>query len=47
MAVRAKPPVYSVSAVNHHISSLFEGDPVLGHIYVRGELSNVKYASRY
>ena len=45
MAVRAKPPVYSVSAVNHHISSLFEGDPVLGHIYVRGELSNVKYAS--
>ena len=45
MAVRAKPQVYSVSAVNHHISSLFEGDSVLTHIYVRGELSNVKYAS--
>ena len=45
MATRTRPPVYTVSAVNHHISSLFSEDPVLTHIYVRGELSNVKYAS--
>ena len=45
MATRTRPPVYTVSAVNHHISSLFSEDPVLAHIYVRGELSNVKYAS--
>ena len=45
MAVRSRPPVYTVSAVNHHISSLFAQDTVLNHIYVKGELSNVKYAS--
>ena len=45
MVNRTRPPVYTVTAVNHHISSLFSEDPVLNHIYVRGELSNVKYAS--
>ena len=44
MVNRTRPPVYTVTAVNHHISSLFSEDPVLNHIYVRGELSNVKYA---
>ncbi len=44
MAVQAKPPVYTVSAVNSHISAMFQTDQVLSHIYVRGELSNVKFA---
>lgn len=44
MVTRNRPAVYSVTAVNHHISSLFADDAVLNHIYVRGELSNVKYA---
>lgn len=44
MVNRTRPPVYTVTAVNHHISSLFLEDAVLSHIYVRGELSNVKYA---
>lgn len=44
MVNRTRPPVYTVTAVNHHISSLFSEDAVLSHIYVRGELSNVKYA---
>jgi len=44
MVNRTRPPVYTVTAVNHHISSLFLEDAVLSRIYVRGELSNVKYA---
>ena len=45
MTTRTRPPVYTVTAVNHHISSLFSDDMVLNNIYVKGELSNVKYAS--
>ena len=40
-----KPKVYTVSQVNHHISALFLQDAALNTIFVRGELSNVKYAS--
>ena len=31
--------------MNHHISSLFQNDVALSAIFVKGELSNVKYAS--
>lgn len=34
--------VYSVSQVNNYIKSVIEGVPVLGHILIRGELSNYK-----
>ncbi len=44
MAAQEKPRVYSVSQVNHHISSLFRDDQALAAIFVKGELSNVKYA---
>ncbi len=44
MAAQEKPRVYSVSQVNHHISSLFRNDQALAAIFVKGELSNVKYA---
>ena len=40
-----KPQVYTVSQVNHHISTLFQRDQALNTIFVKGELSNVKYAS--
>ena len=45
MAVQDKPQVFTVTQVNHHISCLFRDDPALGAILVKGELSNVKYAS--
>ncbi len=32
----------SVSELNAHIKGLVESDPVLGSVYVRGELSNYK-----
>ncbi len=44
MATQVKPRVYTVSQVNHHISSLLKSDQALAAIFVRGELSNVKYA---
>lgn len=38
--------IYAVSEVNQYIKDLIEGEPVLGNILVRGELSNYKvYAS--
>ena len=38
--------IYAVSEVNQYIKNLIEGEPVLGNILVRGELSNYKvYAS--
>ena len=43
--MQGTPRVYTVTQVNHHISCLFRDDRVLGAILVRGELSNVKYAS--
>lgn len=45
MAMAEKPQVYTVSQVNHHISTLFQRDQALNTIFVKGELSNVKYAS--
>ena len=45
MAAAQKPYVYTVTQVNHHISSMFQADRALGAILVKGELSNVKYAS--
>ncbi len=45
MATTDKPEVYSVTQVNRHISSLFNNDKALKNIFVKGELSNVKYAS--
>ena len=45
MAAMQKPRVYTVSQVNHHISSMFREDPALNALLVGGELSNVKYAS--
>lgn len=44
MAMQEKPRVYSVTQINRHISSLLRNDMVLGAVFVRGELSNVKYA---
>ena len=43
--MQGTPRVYTVTQVNHHISCLIADDHVLGAILVRGELSNVKYAS--
>ena len=40
-----RPRVYTVTQVNHHISALFQKDSVLGALLVKGELSNVRYAS--
>jgi exodeoxyribonuclease VII large subunit len=34
--------IYSVSELNNHIKSLLDADPMLGGIYVCGELSNYK-----
>ena len=45
MALTDLPNVYTVTQVNHHISSLFQNDAALSAIFVKGELSNVKYAS--
>ncbi|HCI73008.1 MAG TPA: exodeoxyribonuclease VII large subunit [Lachnospiraceae bacterium] len=45
MAATAKPRVYTVSQVNHHISTMFRDDLALNALLVRGELSNVKYAA--
>lgn len=45
MAIQDRPRVYTVTEVNHHIKSLFEEDRALRAILVKGELSNVKYAS--
>lgn len=45
MAPTDMPNVYTVTQVNHHISSLFQNDVALSAIFVKGELSNVKYAS--
>ena len=45
MAMTDRPYVYTVTQVNHHISSMFQADRALGAILVKGELSNVKYAS--
>ena len=45
MAPTDMPNVYTVTQVNHHISSLFQNDAALSAIFVKGELSNVKYAS--
>ena len=45
MAMNDRPQVYTVTQVNHHISSLFRSDPALSAILVKGELSNVRYAS--
>ena len=41
-----RPPVYTVSMVNRHISSLFRMDQTLNTVYVKGELSNVKYSDK-
>lgn len=35
--------VYSVAQVNAYIKNMFSGDYMLGHIYVKGEVSNCKY----
>ena len=40
-----RPRVYTVTQVNHHISALFQKDSALGALLVKGELSNVRYAS--
>lgn len=45
MAMTDRPYVYTVTQVNHHINVLFQQDLALNAIFVRGELSNVKYAS--
>ena len=45
MTMAEKPRVYTVSQVNRHISALFLQDAALNTIFVKGELSNVKYAS--
>lgn len=37
-----KYPVYSVSQVNGHVKDLLDADPLLGGLFVRGELSNYK-----
>lgn len=34
--------VYSVSEINNRIKNLLDSDPILGRVYVRGELSNYK-----
>lgn len=44
MASQERPHVYSVTQVNNHISALLRDDRVLNAIFVKGELSNVKYA---
>ena len=35
--------VYTVGQVNRYIRGLFAGDPMLAAVFVRGEVSNVKY----
>ena len=37
--------VYSVSQVNSYVKRLFDDDFILRGIYIKGELSNVKYHS--
>ena len=41
----AERRAYSVSQITAYIRNMFEQDYLLGHIYVQGELSNVKYHS--
>jgi exodeoxyribonuclease VII large subunit len=36
---------YSVTEINQYIKNLFIKDSILGHIYVKGEVSNCKYHS--
>ena len=45
MAMTGNVHVYTVTQVNRHISAMFQEDPALNPIFVKGELSNVKYAS--
>ncbi len=35
--------IYSVSRINTYIKHMFIGNPLLNHIYVKGEVSNCKY----
>ena len=35
-------PIYSVSQVNGYIKGLLDADPLLGQLFVRGEISNYK-----
>ena len=37
-----QPRIYAVSEVNQYIKQVLDGDPILGEIYVRGEISNYK-----
>ena len=38
----AEQQVLTVSQINHYIKNLVEGVPMLGHVLIRGELSNYK-----
>ncbi len=35
--------IYSVSQINTYVKSMFAGNSLLNHIYVKGEISNCKY----
>ena len=37
-----QPRIYAVSEVNQYIKQVLDGDPMLGEIFVRGEISNYK-----
>ena len=37
--------VYSVCQVNNYIKNMFAQDYMLGHVYIKGEISNLKYHS--
>ncbi len=38
-----KEAIYSVSQVNQYIKNMFIREPILNHIYIKGEVSNCKY----
>ena len=39
------PNIYSVVQVNNYIKNMFAQDYMLGHVYIKGEISNLKYHS--
>jgi len=42
--MRGNIPVYSVSELSGYLKEIFERDPLLGNVWVRGEISNYKRA---
>ena len=45
MEISLKQRVFSVKQVNEYARALLSGDPLLGDVSVRGEVSNLKYHS--